>query len=174
MIPLAHAVDTFLTKLMGQAFEQISGVPDDDLNSWRPRLAMEDINTFYALLTHTISAGEYWILHGAGSRPTERNRPVLHGAGGRPTERNRPAEFRATGSRMELIQRGDAFITDVRAFLETLTEDDLARVFERAGDPPLHWTAAECIVHAVEHTAVHVGHLQLQRQIWNAERRTTL
>jgi uncharacterized damage-inducible protein DinB len=159
MIPFAHAVDTFLTKLMGQAFEQISGVPDDDLNSWRPRLAMEDINTFYALLTHTISAGEYWILHGAG---------------GQPTDRNRPAEFRATGSRMDLIQRGDAFITDVRAFLETLTEEDLARVFERAGDPPLHWTAAECIVHAVEHTAVHVGHLQLQRQIWNAERRTTL
>jgi uncharacterized damage-inducible protein DinB len=155
MIPFAHAVDTFLTKLIGDALEQLSEVPDDDLNTWLPALGMEDINTFYALMTHTLGATEYWLLHAAG---------------GQPTERNRPAEFRATGGRMALIERADALVTDARAFLATLTEEDLARVFERAGDEPMRWTVAECIVHAVEHVAVHVGHLQLQRQIWNAER----
>lgn len=158
MIPFAQATETFLTKLVGQALESISGVPDDDLNEWRPSLGLEDINTFYALMTHLLSAGEYW---------------VLHAAAGRPTDRIRPAEFRATGERMALIERADKWIIDTRAFLETLTEDDLTRVFERGGSDPLHWTVAECIVHAVEHSAVHVGHLQIQRQIWNAEHRAS-
>lgn len=157
MIPFARAVDTFLTKLVGQALEQISGVPDEDLNAWRPALGLEDINTFYALMTHTLGAGEYWILHAAA---------------GRPTERNRPAEFRATGTHLALIERADKFVEDARAYLGTLTEADLERVFERGGKDPLRWTAAECITHAVEHTGVHVGHLQIQRQIWNAEHRS--
>jgi hypothetical protein len=155
VIPFAHATDTFLTKLVGQAVEQISGLPDEDLNEWRPALGLEDINTFYALMTHLIGAGEFWILHAAA---------------GRPTERNRPAEFRATGSRMALLEQADAWLNETRAYLATLTEDDLSRVFERGGNDPLRWTVAECITHAVEHTAVHVGHLQIQRQIWNAER----
>lgn len=156
MIPFARAVDTFLTTLIGQALEQISGVPDEDLNEWRPALGLEDVNTFYALMTHLLAAGEYWILHAAA---------------GQPTERNRPAEFRATGSRLALVERADRFVEDVRAYLKTLTEADLERIFERGGDDPLRWSAADCIVHAVEHTGVHVGHLQIQRQIWNAERR---
>ena len=156
MIPFAQATDTFLTKLVGHALESIFGVPDDDLNEWRPALGLEDINTFYALMTHLVSAGEYWILHAAA---------------GQPTDRNRPAEFRATGERMALIERADRWMTDTRAFLETLNEDDLTRMFERGGSDPIRWTVAECIMHAVEHTAVHVGHLQLQRQIWNAEHR---
>jgi uncharacterized damage-inducible protein DinB len=155
VIPFARAVDTFLTKLIGQALEQISGVPDDDLNEWRPALGLEDINTFYALMTHILGSTEYWILHAAG---------------GQPSERNRPAEFRATGTRTALIERADQLVEETRAYLETLTEPDLERVFERGGNDPLRWTAADCITHAVEHTGVHVGHLQIQRQIWNAEK----
>ena len=155
MIPFARSVDTFLTKLVGQALEQIAGVPEEDLNAWRPALGLEDINTFYALMTHILGSNEYWILHAAG---------------GQPIERNRPAEFRATGTRTALIERADKLVEETRAFLATLSEADLERVFERGGHDPLRWTAADCITHAVEHTGVHVGHLQIQRQIWNAER----
>jgi uncharacterized damage-inducible protein DinB len=154
VIPFAHATDTFLTKLVGEALEQISGIPDEDLNEWRPAQGLKDINTFYALMTHLVSAGEFWILHASA---------------GRPTDRNRPAEFRATGSRMALIERADRWMGETRTYLETLSEGDLSRVFVRAGNDPINWTVAECIMHAVEHTAVHLGHLQIQRQIWNAE-----
>jgi len=156
VIPFAQATEAFLTKLVGQALEQIAGVPDDDLNEWRPLQGLEDVNTFYALMTHLIGAGEYWILHASA---------------GRPSDRNRPAEFRATGSRIALIQRADTWMNETKDYLATLTEEDLNRMFERGGNDPRRWTVAECIMHAVEHTAVHVGHLQIQRQIWNAERR---
>lgn len=155
MTSFAQAVDSLVTKLVAQTKEQLDGVPDEDVNSWKPALGLQDVNTFYALTTHLVSAGEYWILHAAG---------------GRPTNRNRPAEFVATGDVPALLARLDRWSEDVRAMMATFTDEELGRVFERGGDDPVRQTAAECILHALEHTGVHVGHLQLQRQIWNAEK----
>ena len=155
MTPFAEAVDSILSKLVLDVRKQLEGIPEDDLNNWRPALGLEDVNTFYALTTHLIGAGEYWILHAAG---------------GRPTNRNRPAEFHASGTLADLEARLDRWMTDVRGYLQTLSYDDLGRIFERGGDDPDHRAFANAILHGVEHTGVHLGHLQLQRQIWNAER----
>lgn len=156
MTPFAQAVETLLTKLVADAMEQLDGVPERDLNEWKPALGLQDINTFYALTTHLVGAGEYW---------------VLHASAGQPTNRNRPSEFVATGKVADLYARLDTWVAGTRAYLATLTDDDLARVFERGGNDPVRKSVAECLIHAVEHTAEHVGHLQIQRQIWNAERR---
>ena len=155
MIPFAEAVDTYLNKLAEDALEQIDGVPEPDVNEWRPAIGLQDINTFYALMTHLVAAGEYWILHAAG---------------GRPTDRNRPAEFVASGDIDSLKERIARWLTDSHSYLEAVTEADLGRIFERVDDDEtLRWTMARCLLHGVEHTATHVGHLQIQRQIWNAE-----
>lgn len=154
MTPFARAVDSILSKLIRDAMEQLDGIPEHDLNEWRPALKLEDVNTFYALATHLVGAGEYWILHAAG---------------GQPLKRDRPSEFIATGTPGQLVARYELWLSNTRAMLEDWTDADLARVFERGGDDPIRWTAAECILHALEHTGVHVGHLQIQRQIWNAE-----
>ncbi len=156
MIPTARAVDTFLTRLQSSALEQLRGIPEGDLNDWRPRQALGDVNTFFALATHLVGAGEYW---------------VLHAAGGRPLDRDRPAEFRARGDLPTLTARYDRWLADSREMLATLTEADLARVPTLASGNDRGWTVAECLMHGVEHTAIHVGHLQIQRQIWDAEHR---
>jgi hypothetical protein len=156
MIPFAEAAASILKEMLGDAMRAIDGIPEDDLNEWRPAAGLEDINTFYALMTHMLGAGEYWILHAAA---------------GQPTERNRPAEFRATGTKMELVERAERWLSDTRSYLDSITEADLGRRFVRGGENPLDWSVAECILHAVEHTANHVGHLQIQRQLWDAERR---
>lgn len=156
MTPFADAVDTLLTKLVEDAKAQLDGVPERDLNEWKPELGLQDINTFYALTTHLVGAGEYW---------------VLHASAGQPTDRNRPSEFVATGDVAALLARLDRWLADTRTYVATLSDADLGRVFERRGDNPVRKTVAECLIHAVEHTAEHVGHLQIQRQIWNAERR---
>ncbi|HKG24662.1 MAG TPA: DinB family protein [Thermomicrobiales bacterium] len=160
MMPFARSIDTVLGLLSGQALAQLECVPEHDLNEWKPRQDLEDINTFYALATHPVAAGEYWILHAAG---------------GRPLERDRPAEFRARGDLPSLKSRYERWLADARDVLSSLTEDDLTRIIARDADPKsgsraVHWSVADCLIHAVEHTAVHVGHLQIQRQLWNAER----
>lgn len=156
MIPFARAVWEYLDELAGEALQQIEDIPEEDLNTWRPALGLQDINTFFALTTHLLGAGEFWILHAAA---------------GQPTGRDRPSEFHATGTLPELKRRFDAWLDATGAYLESVTEGELSKVFERGGDDPVRWTVAKCITHAVEHTAMHVGHLQIQRQIWDAEHR---
>jgi hypothetical protein len=156
MIPFAAAVDFYLTRLVQYAFEQLEGLPESDLNEWKPRQDLADINTFYALGTHLVAAGEYWLLHGAGGQPTDRDRPL---------------EFRAHGTLADLTVRYDKWLADCRRVLESLTDDDLGREAKVRDRPDEIFTVADCIVHTVEHTATHVGHLQIQRQLWDAEQR---
>lgn len=160
MIPIAASIETTLNILVGQALDQLEGVPDDDLDTWKPQQNLEDINTFYALATHLVGAGEYW---------------VIQAVTGRPVDRDRPAEFQAHGDLASLKERCSRWLAAAHEVLANLTEDDLARRFVRDHDPKagskaIDWSVADCLIHAVEHTAVHVGHLQIQRQLWNAER----
>lgn len=160
MIPTAASVEANLRIMAADALRQLEGIPAEDLNTWRPSSDLRDINTFAALATHLVGAGEYW---------------VLHAAGGLPTSRERLAEFQATTTLDALRDRSDRWLDDCHTVLEGMTEQDLARRFIRQVDPAkgydreVDWSVADCLVHAVEHTAVHVGHLQIQRQLWDAE-----
>lgn len=157
MTPLGQATYDILEKLVADALEQLDGVPEADLNGWTPAQGLEDINTFYVLATHLVGAGEYWLLHGLG---------------GRSTDRHRPDEFVATGTLVELTARYDRWLADARELLENITDADLARTWERkTEDGTEQISGAWSLMHAIEHTGVHVGHLQIQRQLWNAELR---
>ncbi|MGH2534763.1 MAG: DinB family protein [Thermomicrobiales bacterium] len=156
MIPFAASVEQSLTILAEDALRQLEGLPPEVLNDWRPREDLEDINTFYALATHLVGSGEHW---------------VLHAAGGRPVDRDRPAEFRARGSLDDLRARYDRCLAGCREVLAGITESDLARDSHLPEQHERWRTVADCLVHAVEHTATHVGHLHIQRQLWNAGRK---
>jgi hypothetical protein len=157
--PMLPATLTVLQKLVEDIFSQLDGIPEDDLNSWLPRDGMRDVNTFFVLATHTVGAGEFWILEGAG---------------GRPVDRNRKAEFKALGTLAELRARYDRWLEQTAEVFESLDDVTLTSVFHREANPErgtaeANRTRAECVAHALEHTAVHLGHLQLQRQLWDAE-----
>lgn len=161
--PMLPATYRTLCQLVEGVFAQLAGIPDGDLNHWLPRDGMRDVNTFFALATHIAGAGEFWILEAAG---------------GHPVNRHRTAEFGAAGSLAELRNRYDAWLAQTFEVLATLDDDTLASVFEREANPErgmsaANRTRAECIAHALEHTAVHLGHLQLQRQLWDAEQQTS-
>lgn len=156
---MLDATISILNELVEDIFAQLDGIPEDDLNTWIPRDGMRDVNTFFALATHTVGAGEFWILEAAGSRPVERNRT---------------AEFGATGSLEQLRARYDRWLVESADVIGSLGEEELASVYQRPDSPERGmWatsrTRAGCILHALEHTATHLGHLQLQRQLWDAE-----
>lgn len=149
-----------LRKLVDEIFIQLDGIPEHDLNTWLPRDGMRDVNSFYALAAHALGAGEFWILEAAG---------------GRQVDRNRTAEFGASGSLEQLKARYERWLEDSAKVLATLDDATLASIYRRPDDPERGMWAtsrsrAECILHAVEHTGIHLGHLQLQRQLWDAER----
>ena len=155
MTPFAAATNHYLHTLAADALRQLDGIPESDLNTWLPRDGMRDINPFFALATHLVGSGEYWVLHAAGRRPLQRDRD---------------AEFLARGALGDLQERYARWLSAVDAVLADLTDADLGRITDHLANQEHHLTVADCLVHAIEHTAMHVGHLQIQRQLWDAER----
>jgi hypothetical protein len=157
--PMLPATLDILRKLVADIFQQLDGIPNEDLNTWLPRDGMRDVNTFFALATHTVGAGEFWILGAAG---------------GQATDRNRKAEFSSTGTLEQLRERYDRWLAGTAEVFAELDDATLASIYYRPASPErgmseARRTRAECIAHALEHTAVHLGHFQLQRQLWDAE-----
>ena len=143
---IAHLLD----KLGRGVLDELQGLPDDALNRVLP---LPETNTLYALATHILGAGEFWSLAMAGARPMERDRP---------------AEFRARGTLADLVPRYERWLADAHTALDALSDEALAQPvtppaeFRPFGDEPM--TLGDCLLHAVDHTALHLGHIQLTRQ----------
>lgn len=162
MLPMITAIERSLTGLIDDMLAALAGIPDAVLSTWRPAAAREAgseshaMNTFAALAIHTLGAAEYWTLMAAGAQPMTRVRDE---------------EFVAQATLAELQGLFATFLTDLRVMLAGVTEADLAADtaprLSRTGE---HWPLANCLLHAVDHTALHLGHVQIQRQLWDHER----
>lgn len=156
MIPTAGAVHRAVRTNVRLLLDTIDGLPDDAFNDWRPAASDErGLNTFAAIAVHTVAASAFH---------------TLHTVGGAPSDRVRAEEFRATATLEEVRTRFAAFLDDVDGLLDGLTDADLS------GPTPVRhpaweegWTRLDWLLHGVEHIALHAGHLEIQRQVWEAE-----
>lgn len=156
---IAQSIERSLTSLSGALLDSLEGIPAEALNTWKPDAARDGshaMNTFAVLATHTLGAAENWTL-------------IITGA--RPATRDRDAEFHARTTLADLRTRRDAWLANLHTQLGTMTEADFA-----APIPPAlvrsdyaGWTVLDGMIHAVDHTALHLGHVQIQRQLWDAE-----
>ena len=133
-----------------EIIEKLEQLTDEQLN--RP-LPVPDANTLFAIATHTVGMGEFW---------------VLSLVGGRSVARDRPAEFQATGQGSVLVARYWQWLNALHEVLDPLPDATLhqqvvpPREYSITGglqDGPL--TVFDCLLHVVEHTATHLGHIQL-------------
>jgi len=152
------AVYDVLEGLVIDIMKTLEGIPEDDLNHWKPAAEQQgggEMNTFAAIAVHTASAGRWMFTH-----------QVL----GKDVERDREAEFHATSSLAEIEAGFQNWLADVRMYLDELDTIDLAQpaTTVRANHPT--WTRAHFLLHMLEHTGIHLGHLQIHRQLWDAER----
>jgi uncharacterized damage-inducible protein DinB len=148
----AVQIASVLDKIERGVLVELQDLSDEDLN--RP-LTLPETNTLFALATHLVGAGEFWVL-------------VL--AGGRNIPRDRPAEFRASGSLSNLTARYERWIADVHEVLDTLTPDQMERridvsPYRSAPSASEEVSVREALLHAVEHSALHLGQIQITRQL---------
>jgi uncharacterized damage-inducible protein DinB len=142
-----------LDQLAHEVLAQLQDLSDEELN--RP-LTQPETNALFALATHLVGAGEFWVL-------------VV--AGGRTMPRNRAAEFRARGSRADLTTRYEGWIAGVHEVLNALVPErmeeriDVNRYRSAPSATTEEVSVREALLHAVEHTALHLGHIQLTRQL---------
>jgi uncharacterized damage-inducible protein DinB len=154
-----HALFTSITQqlqdLHAEAEGVLNGLPPAALD-WKPEgKSLSDTNSVAVLIVHLTGSERYWIGDVAG---------------GEPSGRDREAEFRTRGmDTAALRQRLADTLAHSRRVLERLEIADLEspRVSTQRKDET--FTVAWAITHALEHTAVHIGHLHLTRQWWEAQ-----
>ena len=146
MDPILKACLDILETLHESCQAQISGMTQDALD-WRPD---DGMNSIAILAAHIAEAERYWIGY-----------VVMGEASGR----DRDQEFVTTGvSEDALSDRLDSALAYVREAFKRLTTDHLAevRISPRDGR---EFTVAWSIAHVLEHTALHLGHMQITKQL---------
>jgi hypothetical protein len=123
------------------------GLPAEALD-WIPGA---DMNSFCILVVHTTGSARFWIGDVAL---------------GDPSNRDRASEFRAKGLSAEELKARFASLEDyVRGGLERLTVADLT-VVHPIPSHKIQYSAGWGLLHALEHTGIHLGHAQITRQLW--------
>ena len=115
---------------------------------WNPG---PEMNSIAVLVVHLTGAERYWI----GVAMNE------------PPDRDREAEFRTEGLRADELKAhivsADGYTRQSLARL-SLNDLETLRLSPRNAKT---FTVGWCLTHALEHTALHAGHIQLTRQLWD-------
>lgn len=148
----ALQIADLLERIGRDAIAQFGDLDEEHLNRALP---LPESNTLFALATHLVGAGEFWVL-------------VL--VGQRDIPRDRPAEFHATGKAEDLLLRYECWIQAVHEVLDTLPAERLDALVSvpagyRPGTTREMQSVGDALLHAVEHSALHLGHIQLTRQL---------
>ena len=150
MNPEAASYLERIEDLRNQVRRLLADHPPEALN-WRPIEGDGDqaMNSPAALATHIAGAEHFWIGEVVG---------------GHPPTRDRDAEFSThAASAAELVELLEETGAETRMVFSALNEADLEGVREaRERTIPVRW----CLLHALDHTALHLGHMQLTYQLW--------
>lgn len=146
---LSRQIQSLLTRVC----ECLEGLSKAQLN-WRPPI--DGANSLYVICAHTLGNARAW---------------VLGIACGQAIERDRPAEFRAAGrDAVALVAKLRRLSHEIDAALAALSPLDLDRRLlppkSLWGEGEPHETSVrEAILHVVEHASIHLGQLQITRDL---------
>jgi uncharacterized damage-inducible protein DinB len=147
-------LDNYLQRiedLRGQVRALIADLPAEALN-WRPteNIAEHATNSLAVMAAHVAGAEHFWIAEVIGNYPMTRNRD---------------AEFKLeVADATELLRRFEAVEVETREVFSTLAAADLDGMREARGKTvAVRWG----ILHVIDHTALHLGHMQITYQLWN-------
>jgi uncharacterized damage-inducible protein DinB len=133
--------------------QSIDGVPQAALD-WIPG---QEMNSISVLVFHLTGSEKYWIGDIAAQEPSNRDRD---------------AEFRVQGAEIDILRKRLADNLDyARNVLDKMSLQDLEskRVSPSNGR---EYTAAWALLHALEHASLHLGQIQLTRQLWEQSNST--
>jgi uncharacterized damage-inducible protein DinB len=150
MLPELQSYLELIEDLRSQVGNLITDLTAEAL-SWRPIEGSKDhaTNSLAVLATHVAGAEHFWIAEVIGSRPATRQGETEF-----VTQETDPTELR------RLLEKIDA---ETREVFSTLLPVDLDGTRQAHGRTvPVRWA----ILHVIEHTALHLGHMQLTYQLW--------
>jgi uncharacterized damage-inducible protein DinB len=134
-------------ELHGEIRRNLEALPLEALD-WKHGAEMNSVSV---MIVHLTGAERFWV-----------GDVVMRD----PSNRDREAEFKVSGmSKADLIQRLNSTEAYLTSALEKLSLSDL----ESERTHPRHdgqVSVAYALLHALDHVATHVGHIQLSVQMW--------
>jgi uncharacterized damage-inducible protein DinB len=125
----------------------LTGLPPEALD-WTPG---KDMNSISVLVVHLTGAERFWIGDVAAQEPSDRNRD---------------AEFEVKGLGADTLKkRLDDTLSYVSVTLEKFSLQDL-EIPRRSPRTDREFTVGWSLLHALEHSTLHLGQIQLTRQLW--------
>jgi len=153
MRPEVQAYLADLGDLREQVKSLLEGLKPEALD-WRPIEGVGELasNSLTAMVVHLVGSETYWM------------KEII---GGKKIVRDRDAEFVTKGLSVPEMQAKIEASGKVAAdILSGLTEQQLGESRKwRDRSVSVRW----CILHVIEHYALHLGHMQLTRQLWLAK-----
>jgi len=126
--------------------EALEGLPPAALD-WTPG---PDMNSISVLVFHLTGAERYWIGDVAAQDPAERDRD---------------AEFRVHDVEMDVLKKRLANNLEyARSTLNKFTIQDLETM--RVTASGREYTTVWALLHALDHATLHLGQIQITRQLW--------
>ena len=152
MLPeIANYLDR-INGLREQVRELITAVPAEALN-WRPIEGDDDhaTNSLAVMAAHIAGAEHRWYHEVIGRQPATRQREL---------------EFKTVAENAAGLVEKLAFnAEESQRILSALSAEDLDGTREVEGHSvPVRWA----ILHVIDHTALHLGHMQITYQLWNS------
>ena len=146
-----------LIRLIHLVRRELRDLPDEDLNRV---LDIQPTNTLYQLGTHIAGSARYW---------------AITNTGGANFHRDRESEFNAIGTNPELLANLDSLIDQITEHVTCLTAEQIEQPCTLRTASFSFWESADplpqrhALLHALEHTGLHLGHIQITRQILGFE-----
>ena len=146
---------TTMKEILDQMKSLLEGLPQEALD-WRPIEGEGELatNSLAVMAAHLAGSGTYLIKEVIGRQPVQRDRE---------------AEFATRGVNASTLKaRLDAAAKIIEQVLSPLTAGQMEEDRKyRDRTATVRWI----ILHVIEHTALHLGHMQLTRQLWLARNR---
>ncbi|HTX80494.1 MAG TPA: DinB family protein [Longilinea sp.] len=133
-----------------QIIEMIDDMPREGLNFFPIVVPQMQVSNSIAILAmHVAGAEHHWIGEVVG---------------GLPVTRDRDTEFTVrVRNSSPLIEILNNTLAETKSIFAKLTEADLSRIYEvDEKQVPGRWA----ILHVIDHTALHLGQMQITHQIW--------
>lgn len=142
----------YIRKQIASIQAVLAELTPEQLN-WKPPLPGS--NSLYAIATHVLGNARAW---------------VLGIACGQPLRRDRPAEFASAGTFADIEAASRELSAEIESALAAM---DAAELERRAVPSQELWgegephdiTVREALAHVFEHAAIHLGHIQMTRDI---------
>lgn len=145
---------TRIEDLRGQIASLITDLPAQALN-WLPVEQSDDhaMNSLAVLASHTAGAEQFWIHETIGGLPTTRVR-----------DQEFATQVPDATALLEKLTTTGATTRRILTELDPAELDATRTVRDRT--VPVRWG----IVHIIDHTALHLGHMQITVQLWRGGR----